>query len=231
MALTSRKNSSVKSLQSFMAKQKKADSQALVEWLMACNTSSERGHVYDQSEINSLYARDNYRAERGATKTCHLKDHFGNPFKYIVVKRHQTDGYIPEIRNQYGTGNQLIDEINCWIRYQERPEADFLCPILKYFTSKSDKVSATSEKMQENVCIIAQKAVYVDDCAGACREAERLNDMEGYSGTDADSRYEELKHFAKSQNWRDVMRNPGNSGVIFDYSRNCYKAVFIDYAL
>ena len=231
MAMTSRKNSSVKALQSFMAKAKKRDSQALMEWLMSCNTSNERGHVYDQSEINSLYARDDYREGHGATKTCHLTCHNGEKFKYIVVKRHQTDGYIPEIRNAYGTGNQLIDEINCWVRYQEKEEADYLCPILKYFTSKSDKVTATSEKMQENVCIIAQKAIYVDDCAGACSHAEYLNAMEGYEGTDANRRYEELKRFATSQNWRDVMRNPGNSGVIFDYSRNCYKAVFIDYAL
>lgn len=231
MALTSRKNQAVKAIQAIMAREKKNNEQVKLEWEMACNTNNTRGHVYDQSEINALYDRDDYHAGQGATKTCHLKNHYGDEFKFIVVKRHQTGGYIPEIRNKFGTGNQLVDEINCWIRYQEKEEADYLCPILKYFTSKSDKVTATSEKMQENVCIIAQKAIYVDDCAGACSHAEYLNAMEGYEGTDANMRYEELKRFATSQNWRDVMRNPGNSGVIFDYSRNCYKAVFIDYAL
>jgi hypothetical protein len=62
-------------------------------------------------------------------------------------------------------------------------------------------------------------------------KAEELNMASGFRGEEAHDRYEKLKALSDSQNWRDALRNPGNSGVIFDYSRNCYKAVFIDYAL
>lgn len=229
--LTTRKNLSVKALQSHMAKEKKLSRRTMLEWLMACNTNSNRGHVFDQAELNSLYARDDYNAECGATKTCHTTSHEGQKFKYIVVKRHQTHGYLPECRNSKATGNQLIDEINCWLEFAELPEADLLCPILKYFTSKSDKVSATSETMQHNVVIIAQKAVKVGDAQSMCRKAEEMNDSMGYHGESAESRYRKFEALSKSKNWRDVMHNRGNSGVIFDYAQGCYKAVFIDYAL
>ena len=233
MAITTRKNLSVKAIQSVMAKDKKHSARALLEWEIACNTNVNRGKVYAQEELFSLYARDSFKCKHGASKTCHLESHEGKEFKYIVVKRHKTHGYIPFVGNEHDkcTGNQLLDEINCWLEFAETPESDLLCPILKYFTSKSDKVSATSKTMLHNIIIIAQKAVYVDDAIGACHKAEELNSANGYHGKDAHTRYEELKALSKKQGWRDAMRNPGNSGVIFDYNLGCYKAVFIDYAL
>ena len=234
MAMTSRKNLSVKALQSFMASEKKHDEQTLVEWLMACNTNANRGHIFDQSEIHELYCRDGWRLAHGASKTTHLQCHNGESFKYIVVKRHQTGGYIDEHADRPDTkqtGNQMIDEINCWLEFQETEKADFLCPILKYFTSKSDKVSAISEKMQANIVIIAQRAVYVGSACAACLEAERLNDKHRLHGMSADDRLQSMRRMSKEQGWRDAMNNPGNSGVIYDYHKNCYKAVFIDYAL
>lgn len=235
MAMTSRNNKAVKALQSTMAQGKKHDPAIMLEWEMACNTNVQRGHIYNQSEIHRLYARDNWDdAEHGATKTCHLNNHFGEAFKYIVIKRHQTHGYIDEHANRPDTkqtGNQLIDEINCWLEFQETEHADLLCPILKYFTSKSDKVTAISEKMQANVVIIAQRAVYVGSASSACRRAERMNAENGLRGENAEARYEKLKRMSNAQGWRDAMHNPGNSGVIYDYDKKCYKAVFIDYAL
>lgn len=232
--LTTRKNATVKALQSVIAKAKKTDSNIMLEWELACNTNSNRGHVYNQSEINDLYGRNAKGKAHGATKTCHLKNHFGDNFEYIVIKRHQVGGYIDE--HAYNpdtkqTGNQLVDEINCWVEFAETEKADLLCPILKYFTSKSDQVTATSETMQRNVCIIAQKAVYISDARDACRKAQELNMSRGLHGEDYRKRYEKLKEMSVEQGWRDAMFNGGNSGVIFDYSKGCYKAVFIDYAL
>lgn len=231
--LTSRKNLSVKALQSRMASEKKRSHRSLLEWQISCNTNINRGVVYKQEQLFELYARDSYHCKHGASKTCHLYNHEGEEFKYIVIKRHRTNGYIPNVRHEHNkcTGNQLIDEINCWLEFEERPEADLLCPILKYFTSKSDKVSATSETMLHNVIIISQKAVYVDDARGACRKAEELNDQHGYAGEDKYTRYNKLYALSEKQGWRDAMHNGGNSGVIFDYHAGCYKAVFIDYAL
>lgn len=230
MAITSRNNATVKAIQSVMAKNKKVSARAKLEWEMACNTNKNRGHIFNQEELHVLYSRD-YKGEQGATKTCHLKNHFGQDFKYIVVKRHQTNGYLPELRNKKATGNQLIDEINCWLEFEETETADLLCPILKYFTSKSDKVSATSETMQNNVVIIAQKAVYVNNAMRACEKAEELNREAGLKGEKAHNRYAKLEELSDSKNWRDALYNRGNSGVIFDYAQGCYKAVFIDYAL
>ena len=225
MATITRKNRETKALQAFMAKAKKHDLQALLEWEMSCNTNNNRGHVYDQHEINELYSRHSWDCENGATKICHTKDHNGNNFQYIVVKRFLKHGHV------IGGKNQLIEEIKCWDKYAETKDADFLCPILKYFTSKSDKVGKTSETMKENVVIIAQKAVYVSSAEWACKKAEALNKAEGYIGESAKVRYEKLKDMSDRNGWWDAMKNPGNSGVIFDYYKNCYKAVFIDYAL
>lgn len=234
MAITTRKNQSVKALQSIMASKKKQYPDVMLEWELACNTNVNRGRVYKQEEILQLYARDSYSCEAGASKTCHLFNHNGNAFNYIVIKRHQTDGYIDE--HAYNpdtkqTGNQLIDEINCWNEFAETEYADLLCPILKYFTSKSDKVTAISKKMQRNVVIIAQRAIKVGSARRCCQYAEDLNNANGLAGMDAESRYSEMQKFSDKQGWRDAMHNPGNCGVIFDYNQNCYKAVFIDYAL
>lgn len=232
MATTTRKNLSVKALQAHMAKAKKKNARAFREWELSCNTNKERGNVPTQDELMKEFSRRFGDAE-GATKVCHLHDSNGERFEYIVLKRHKPHGYVPSVSNEHDkcTGNQLLDEIDCWVEFAERPEADYLCPILKYFTSKSDKVTPTSATMQRNIIIIAQKAVFVGDAEDACKKAMRLNAEYGLHGTDANERYDQLAKFAKSQNWRDAMYNGGNSGVIFDYHQNCYKAVFIDYAL
>lgn len=238
MALTNRQNASVKAIQTKLATEKKYSHRSLLEYELSCATNAKRYHIYSQEEVMAMYSRDDWDGEKGASKTVHLENHEGKPFKYIVIKRHQTDGYIPNMRAEKGrgrkvegTGNQLIDEVNCWLTFQLKDEADLLCPILKYFTSKSDKVTATSETMQKNVVIIAQKAVYVGDADDACRKAVEMNALEGYEGEDKYSRYAKLEALSKKQGWRDAMHNPGNSGVIFDYAKGCYKAVFIDYAL
>lgn len=212
-----KKNDSVKAFTNHLSKVNR------YEWEIACNTNKNRGKVYDQWELLKMFDRYGENMH-GCSKAVHMLDH-------IVVKRHQRGGYIPEIRNKYGTGNQLIDEVNCYKRFNFEAEGDLLCPVLKWFTSKSDKVSATSETMQRNVIIVAQKAVKVGDAWSMCRKAEELNRDNGFRGEDAQTRFDKMVAMSDSQNWRDAIRNGGNSGVIFDYNRNCYKAVFIDYAL
>lgn len=213
---TIKKNASVKAFTTWLSKNYRS------EWVMACNTNPNRGKVYDQWEFLEMF--DRYGDAHGASKATHL-------LEYIVVKRHRPMGYIPEIRNARGTGNQLIDEAKFYESVAMLPEADLLCPVLKYYTSKSDKVSATSKKMQHNVVIIAQRAVKVGNASYACRKAEEMNREHGYHGESAERRYRKLEALSESQNWRDALYNGGNSGVIFDYAKGCYKAVFIDYAL
>lgn len=212
-----KKNASVKAFTKWLSKDNR------VEWEMATNTNPNRGKVYDQWEFLNMFDRDNGDAN-GASKTVHILEH-------IVVKRHQSGGYVPEIRNKRGTGNQLIDEAKFYEAVALLPESDLLCPVLKYFTSKSDKVDATSETMQRNVVIIAQRAYKIGSASYACRKAEELNAAKGYKGESAEERFRKLEKLNASQNWRDAIYNGGNSGVIFDYAKGCYKAVFVDYAL
>lgn len=212
-----KKNESVKAFSAMLCKANRK------EWAMAFNTNKNRDKVWNQSDFHAEFDR-NHGDGYGATKTVHILDH-------IVVKRHQRGGYLPELRNEKATGNQLIDEINCWLEFAETETADLLCPVLKYFTSKSDQVTATSETMQRNVVIIAQKAVRIGNAERMCRKAEELNARHGYKGETATARYRKLEKLSESKNWRDALYNAGNSGVIFDYAKNCYKAVFIDYAL
>ena len=227
------KNAQVSAFTSFVTSQKDFSHRSNLEWIMAINTKGptdrepNRPKVVGQREICELYSASR-GGHCGATKRTHDINHEGKPFKHIVVKRFKTNGCI--FRGE-GTGNQLVDEIRCWEKLATTEDADYLCPIIKYFTCKSDKVTPTSHKVLEKVLIIAQRAEHVDDLRGACRAAWEMNLAKGLRGETYESRKAKLMDFANRMGWRDVEFNPGNSGVIFDYAANCYKAVFIDYAL
>lgn len=233
---TAKVNAMIKALKAHMAIEKKIDSQTLLEYDMAFQTNNKRGHVFDQAELKALYSRNSWceGEKSGATKICHIDCHNGNSFKYIVVKRFKLGGWVPTdlwCPTRERNRNQLYLEIEAWQALADTDDADYLCPTLKYFTSKSDKVREESEKGKDNVLIIAQKAVKVGNPATMCAMAEEMNYDAGLYCTDAQTRYNELERFASRMGWRDCMRNPANCGVIFDYSASCYKAVFIDYAL
>lgn len=244
--LTKRTNQSVKSLSTVCfervkryARQYGTESvhyqRALFEYELAVRSSDSKRVIdgrpeyrnMDFGEICELFSRK-FGGHCGATKRTHVEHPDGWELKFFVVKRYKWHGH--DFWGE-GCGNQLIDEINCWVKLQDTDDADFLCPILKYETAKSDKCKPLSDTMKERVCIIAQKAVWTDDLCGACREAERRNRAEGYKGISAERRISQLRDMANRMGWRDVEYNPGNSGVIFDYAQGCYKAVFIDYAL
>lgn len=208
------KNPTTKAFTSWLAKNCRD------EWMIGVNTNGTRkGYkVYDQHELKAMFDRYGECSD-GATKAVHK-------LNYIVVKRHKPYGYQPS--DPHSCGNQLIDEINCFLKYNDKPESDFLCPILKYYTSKSDKVTATSETMQDNVLIVAQKAEKVGTLWEMCQEAYERN---GYKGETPIKRYDKMVEFSNMNHWRDAVKNGGNSGVIYDYRERVWKAVFIDYAL
>lgn len=232
-------NLAVKAFRGHMVQEGKLDIQVRLEYDMAFQTNNNRGTVWNQEDFKALYPRvdswdDHYGVHCGATKQCNTVCHNGEAFKYIVVKRAHLDPYIDEHAHDDSreeTGNQLVDEINFWQKYANTEYGDLFCPMLKAFTSKSDHVAPCSDTAFENVIIISQRAMYTGDAEEMCDLAESLNDEEGYYGDDSETRYEKLEEFSDMMGWRDVLYNPGNSGVIFDYAANCYKAVFIDYAL
>ena len=107
MATTSRKNLTVKALQSVLANGKKHNANIQLEWELSCNTNVNRGKVYKQEELIQLYSRRIGHNECGATKVCHLTNHNGDAFQHIVLKRMRNDAYIPDIERDNG-GNALV---------------------------------------------------------------------------------------------------------------------------
>lgn len=220
-------NATVKALKAHMASEKKFDIQTKSEYDKAFCVSRTRGDVWTGERFANTFTRvlDYDKHENGATKVCHLSDENGNAFKYIVVKRMRDDALM-------GLGNQLVAEIRTWQKLADTEYGDALCPVLKYNMERSDKAyDHMSDKGQDRAVIVAQRAVYVSSAKRACLRAELLNDRNGYIGQSADERYNYLSKVSKDMRWWDALGNGGNSGVIFDYSKNCYKAVFIDYAL
>lgn len=241
MATENRNIPSVKALKSFMAKEKKISRRTFIEWQMAFNTNGDTDRkggfdlpnkVWNQDELLKLFDRYGENS-KGCSKAVHFHNHEGDPFKYIVVGRLQNYAYIPDAEDEHEkcSGNQILDQIQCWKELAVTPDGDMLCPLLKWFTSKSDKVSATSNTMQRNIFYIAQKAVYVNNAENCCVKAAEMNRENGFHGESAVQRLSKMKVLSNKMGWRDAIHNRGNSGVIFDYAQNCYKAVFIDYAL
>lgn len=222
-----KKNASVSALAKHMAKEKKHNSQTLLEYNMAFQTNAERGHVFNQEELIFLYDREGQA--QGASKAVHTIAHNGFNFEYIIVKRMLKYPYIPD--DAGSSGNQLHDEVEFWKKFSHTEYGDLLCPTLRAYETKSDHNEPRSKTALKNIVVISQRAVYISNMRRCCEEAERLNAMYGYAGEDFTTRKNKLVAFANKMKWRDVEYNGGNSGVIFDYSQNCFKAVFVDYAL
>lgn len=204
-------------------------------------------HAYTQAEFKKYF--DRFGDTSGATKAVHLfnKCHVNEnnevvsndnektvAFEKIVIKRIKHGAWIPNMRRERarGTGNQGHDEAACWNKYADTEFADFLCPILRCLETKSDNNYPTTEKALDNFVSIMQRAETVCALKRACIVAVEKNIEAGIPNFEPwEERANKMLEFAAINNWRDVERNPGNSGVIFDYSQQRYKAVFIDYAL
>lgn len=183
--------------------------------------------TYTGEEIRAMYPRDRMPigSFSGASKIVHTYDKdCQHELSFVCIKRALYCAWT-------GRGNQLLDEIRCWERLSTTDDSDFLCPILRWGCQQGNKVSDTDERQLERVYIVAQKAVKVARMDRACEIAENLNKARGLTGTSASERYDALTSFAYRMNWWDVTGNSGNCGVIYDYEKNCYKAVIIDYAL
>ena len=186
------------------------------EWEVAINTNNQRGKVYTQEELLQMYPADNGDAS-GASKTCYVLDN-------IVIKRQKENscGYF---------GNQVAQEINCFVNASEKLRS-VLCPILAYYKVKSDKVNDEDKKAYSKYIVISQKAIYIDTLENCIQEAYDLNSANGfYNILDVNTMYKQIAKILNDNNINDWQGHPGNSGVIFDYENNCYKAVLIDYGL
>ena len=213
MSFVKNQNSAVKAFRSFLCKENKT------EYGIAFQDNPNRKGYTTGDELRNKYVRlDEYDcSENGASKHAYILD-------YIVIKRQLINGWD-------GRGNQLELEIKFYLEHKNDKFSDVLCPVLRYGLHRGDRISTTSEKYYNQTYIVSQRALKVGSALYCCRLAEMMNQQEGYKGENAIDRYEKFKEFAKEFNLYDVLNNGGNSGVIFDYNKNCYKAVCIDYAL
>ena len=187
------------------------------EWEIAINTNNQRGKVYTQEELLQMYPANDGDAS-GASKTCYILNN-------IVIKRQR--------KNSCGCfGNQVAQEIECFVNANDKLK-DILCPILAYYKVKSDKVNNEDKKAYEKYLIISQKAIYIDDFQTCCEKAFQMNIDKGYKNNFADynEMYNELAKVLKKNGINDWQGHTGNSGIIFDYENNYYKAVLVDYGL
>ena len=213
MAFVKNQNQSVKAFRSFLCKANKK------EYGLAFQDNPNRKGYTTGEELRTEYFRKSCwdAEEYGASKHAYLLD-------YIVIKRQLDGGWT-------GRGNQLEAEIKFYLEHKTDKYADIICPVLRYGLHRGDRVESTSEKYFDQTYIVSQKAVVIGNAKYCCNMAEKMNNENGYKGESADDRYNKFKEFAKTFDLWDVLNNGGNSGVIFDYAKGCYKAVCIDYAL
>ena len=218
---------SVKAMINEMSTLKNTSNSIMHEYRIA--STNTRIGVIGQAELKAMY--DRYGESSGCSKATHLHNVVnGDAFHYIVVKRMKKH-CIKWLKNQAHAEIEMFD-----ICYQNN-DTDCICPIVKSYETKSDHNNPESDKAYENIIIIAQKAVYVSNAKNACIKAEELNAIEterhiDYTNCeDAGTRYKKLEAWSNKYDMNDCLSNGGNTGVIYDYAKHCYKAVFIDYAL
>ena len=188
-----------------------------LEYGIAFQDNPNRTGYYTGEALRSDYPRKRDDANCGASKFAYLLNH-------IVIKRYLKDGWV-------GRGNQIADEVAFFEAHKNDEWTDCICPIFRYGLHRGDKVESTTKAYLDECYIVAQKAVKVGTMMRMCEHAEYLNNQHGFNGESAKSRYAKMEKFANHFGMWDVMQNGGNAGVIFDYHKNCYKAVSIDYAL
>lgn len=228
-----KKDDNVKAMVNEMSKRAKTDMRIRYEYTLA--GTNQRVGVANQEDIINEYPR-NYRGAHGASKIVFTeatktenRDSF--EFEYVVIKRmkaHCLDWL----------GNQVFAEADTYSRLVADNDTDCVCPVIKYFGTKSDKHPDRDDaKQMDNAVIIAQKASNIGSMEEACETAQFMNanEHERYINQltceSSEVRYEKLKRWATRHELNDVINHPENCGVIYDYAKRCYKAVIIDYAL
>lgn len=228
-----------KAFQSFLASQ--TDLESIKEYNISCATRNYGiREVWNRDRIDAEYPRltemECYERDIpcGASKMTYVLEH-------IVIKRMHKNYW--NAHHNFELRNQCDSEVRCWNALCRTNEADYLCPILKSFTLKggNDDYSegynphylSEGEKAIDYIIVIAQKAEKIGNMERMCKAAVRMNNEHGITNTEtAEERYNALYTFGvDTMGWRDVHRNSGNCGVIYDYHQKKYKAVIVDYAL
>lgn len=208
-------------IQAFKAHLSKTDS---IQWGLAFNSNPQRDGYTSGADLRAAFPRKSsselgcYGDNRGATK-------HGYQDGELFILRYMLDG--AQFRH-----NQFIAQIKLYQRVKDTPDAEYFAPIFRFGMARGDKNAEYSPRMLEELYIVTQCAKYKGDVAYCINKAHELNIDGGfYEAQLPQVRYSKMLEICAKYGLRDVVDHPDNSGVIFDYSENCYKAVILDYGL
>lgn len=217
MTKTTRKNFTVKALQTELALQEKNPFNYYTEIRMERkligavnnrgeNLTCEAVREYCENHLEILGA--------GATKIAYGTKHLAICF--IL------DDYA------YCLGNQIALQVKAWERIALTDEAKYFNPVVSYGLHRGDKLSNRDERYLNKSFIVSPKASFYGGIREAIINAFKLNHI-NYTVDTVDSYYNAMIAAADRFNIGDLHCN--NVGVIFDYNTNQYRAVITDYGL
>lgn len=217
MTKTTRKNATVKALQTELAIQER-----------------NPFNPYDgiRTERKLIGAVNN----RGENLTCeavrdycenHLEILGAGASKIAYGTKHLAVCFIKD-EYSYNLGNQIALQIKAWERIALTDEAKYFNPILSYGLHRGDKLSNRDERYINKSFIVSPKADFYGGIREAIINAFKLNHI-NYNVDMVSNYYNAMIAAADKFNIGDLHCN--NVGVIFDYNTNQYRAVITDYGL
>lgn len=217
MTKTTRKNISVKALQTHLALLEKspvnADGNVRMERKLigAVNNRGENLSCDDVRQHCECYLDV---LGRGATKIAYGTQHLAICF----------------IRDDYslGLGNQIALQIKAWQQIALTDEAIYFNPVLSYGLHRGDKLTDTDNRYLNKSFIVSQRASFYGGIKEAIINAYKLNHI-NYDADMVQNYFNAMMEAARKYNIGDL--HCENIGVIFDYSTDEYRAVITDYGL
>lgn len=216
MTKTTRKNITVKALQSHLASLEKSpinhdDIRTERKLIGAVNNRGENLTCNDVKWHCECYLDV---LGRGATKIAYGTQHLAICF----------------IRDDYnwGCGNQIALQVKAWEQIALTKDAIYFNPVISYGLHRGDKLSDTDDRYLNKSFIVSQRASFYGGIKESIINAFRLNHIK-YDMDMVNRYYDDMMDAARRYNIGDL--HCENIGVIFDYSVNEYRAVITDYGL
>lgn len=217
MTKTTRKNLTVKSLQTFLAVREKqvyfgADDIRIERKLIGA--VNNRGENLNCDAVREYCEQYLTVLGKGATKIAYGTEHLA-----ICFIR---DDYA------YNLGNQIALQVKAWERIALTDEARYFNPILSYGLHRGDKLNTRDDRYLNKSFLVSPKAQFYDGICESIIEAYKLNHI-NYNADMVNAYYNKMMEAADKFDIGDLHCN--NVGVIFDYHTNQYRAVITDYGL
>lgn len=219
MTKTTRKNLTVKALQTELAYLEKSPLNAYCKDTLRMERKligavNNRGENLDYDAVMQYCKTQLQILGVGATKIAYGTDHLAICF---IDANHE-----PRF------GNQIALQVKAWERIALSNEARFFNPVLSYGLHRGDKLHPMDKRYLNKSFIVSPKAQFYGGIRESIIATFKLNNQP-YNKEGVDAYYTTLMKAADIHNIGDLHGN--NVGVIFDFSINQYKTVITDYGL